>query len=253
MNSDNELSKDDRRMRSGKAYRHEPARVFIRVAPKPLDLPSPITEPSAMRAAIEDYVYDPSKVRFAACAPSRLPKNVRLEARSQTASIGLLFVTIKASELRAVLHRTEEADSDLLSLLDDLSKEHKIKCTFAEIPRIAKGWNDLLFIGCVGCGVMEIPPDRTLMTLTSITWFRDSPLNKLDYEHGGKTIPLPSAAAASMRLRRDRYLSRQFGSQTAFLEGALSRADKIADAELHSAIVKLVESKAESNGKPDSG
>jgi hypothetical protein len=249
--NDNErtLALDEKRMRQGqpsKVYRHEPARVFIEAAKKPLDLPEPITDPAQMREKIESYAYDESKVRF--CASSRALKIAHLEAHSIDPSFGLLFRDIKLSELRAILGRGLEADDDLLSILDALTAERKLKISFAQIPDGPRGYSDIAFIAQVGCGVMEIARPSTVPALTCIIFHRDQPLTKADYETGNKAI-IPSVAASSMRAKRDRHFQKIFGWKDLKLESALHHEDVLAKAEFRRNVAKL----AGQIDKPDEG
>lgn len=242
MNDDKQtLALDSKRIRQGqpsKVYRHEPARIFIEVAKKPLDLPEPITDPAQMREKVESYVYDESKVRF--CASARAVKIAHLEAHSLDPSFGLLFRDIKLSELRAVLGRGLECDDDILSILDSLSAERKLKISFAQIPDGPRGFSDIAFIAQAGAGVMEIARPSAVLALTSLVWHKDQALTKADFEAGNKAI-IPSVAASSMRAKRDRHFQKVFGWKDLNLESRLHREYVEDEARLKVAILKMAD------------
>ncbi len=182
---------------------------------------------------IEDFLFDETKVRFIFDPPAAARAGIYPEKSGD--ETGRLVRSFSLVKLHQSLGLGEVSEEKILSLLDSLTAQRKVKVFSLKIP--PNNRFDLYFVTEVGIGLFGFRPPKTITgsALLKIIFYRDQPHDL----SGG--VAKPSTRAIYLRQQRDAAFERRFPKIDMTLQSAIRSEERLSNARFENSVLDLLE------------
>ena len=154
----------------------------------------------------------------------------------------------KGFRLNSLINESGSDETEILAVLDDMSRRRQIKIFSMVIDRSLNS-DDILFFAEIGRGVQQPTNHFSMEIVSSIFyWEKGRSLGLRDFHFGGKTIAEPSLRAKELKDDKTKYFEQRFGKVDLGLEKRLYHEKLVAEVELANAVIKT----AKALGKKES-
>jgi hypothetical protein len=182
---------------------------------------------------IEAFLFDETKMKFIFDPSAAALAGIYPEKSGD--STGRLIINFALSRLHQFLGLTEISEDKILSLLDTLSAQRKIKMLFMKIA--PDNYRDLLMTCEIGIGLHGHREPRTAAgaSIIKTVFYKDKPHDLLN------GIAKPSLKASELRMEKDRDFEKRFPKIDAELQSKIRSEDRREEHAFKVAVLDLLQ------------